>query len=127
MRYQGQGACLQVPLTRRVANTFVKEHQRRFGFSTDSPIEIVQISARSECPAKSLPAASLAVSRSSAKPCNTRRPPLGGPLLPIYDRRDLTKHPIVGPAVIEEATATTLLPAKCKLHPSEFGLQITPR
>ena len=58
VRYQGQGACLQVPLTRRVANTFVKEHQRRFGFSTDSPIEIVQISARSECPANSLPAAS---------------------------------------------------------------------
>ena len=126
VRYRGQGACLQVPLTRRIANIFVKEHQRRFGFSTDSPIEIVQISARSECPAKSLPAASLAISRSAAKPCNTRRPPLGGASLPIYDRRDLTKHPIFGPAIIEEATATTLLPGKCKLQPSEFGLQITP-
>jgi N-methylhydantoinase A len=127
VRYQGQGACLRLPLTRRLAINFLAEHQRRFGFATDAPIEIVQLRARAECAASALPAAELpstATTRRAPTPAMTRRPPLGGRALPIYDRQSLTSQPLHGPAIIEESTATTLVPAKCQLRLSPFGLRI---
>jgi N-methylhydantoinase A len=129
-RYQGQGACLRLQLTRNLAKSFVAEHQRRFGFATDAPIEIVQLRARAECAASALPAADLpssATARTNPKPAMTRRPPLRGRALPIYARESLTTQPIDGPAIIEESTATTLLPANCQLRLSPFGLQIARR
>ena len=127
VRYQGQGACLRLPLNRRLAINFLAEHQRRFGFATDAPIEIVQLRARAECAASALPAAELpstATTRRAPTPDMTRRPPLGGRALPIYGRQSLTSQPLHGPAIIEESTATTLLPAKCQLRLSPFGLRI---
>lgn len=129
-RYQGQGACLRLQLTRNLAKSFVAEHQRRFGFATDAPIEIVQLRARAECAASALPAADLpssATTRTKPKPAMTRRPPLRGRALPIYARESLTTQPINGPAIIEESTATTLIPANCQLRLSPFGLQIARR
>jgi N-methylhydantoinase A len=128
VRYQGQGACLRLPLTRRLAKSFLNEHQRRFGFATDAPIEIVQLRARAECAASALPAAELpstATTRRTPTPTMTRRPPLGGRALPIFARQSLTAQPLNGPAIIEESTATTLVPAKCQLRLSPFGLLIT--
>ncbi|MGK0302926.1 MAG: N-methylhydantoinase A [Planctomycetota bacterium] len=130
VRYQGQGACLRLPLTRRLAKSFRDEHQRRFGFATDAAIEIVQLRARAECTASALPAADLpsnAHALRAPKPAITRRPPLGGSALPIYARQSLTAEPLYGPAIIEESTATTLVPPKCQLQLSPFGLQITRR
>jgi len=127
VRYQGQGACLRLPLTRQLAKSFLNEHQRRFGFATDAPIEIVQLRARAECAASALPAADLpkiATTRRTPTPAMTRRPPLGGRALPIYSRQSLTAQPLNGPAIIEESTATTLVPAKCQVRLSPFGLLI---
>lgn len=129
-RYQGQGACLRLPLTRGLAKSFVAEHQRRFGFATDAPIEIVQLRARAECAASALPAADLpnsATAGTAPKPAMTRRPPLGGRALPIYARHSLTAQTLNGPAIIEESTATTLVPANCQLRLSPYGLQIARR
>lgn len=129
-RYQGQGACLRLQLTKNLAKSFVTEHQRRFGFATDAPIEIVQLRARAECAASALPAADLpssATARTIPKPAMTRRPPFGGRALPIYSRQSLTTQPLDGPAIIEESTATTLVPANCQLRLSPFGLQIARR
>tara|TARA_R110002072_G_scaffold243682_3_gene402818 strand:- start:3397 stop:5382 length:1986 start_codon:yes stop_codon:yes gene_type:complete len=140
VRYQGQGACLRLPLSNRLAQSFLAEHQRRFGFATDAAIEVVQLRARAECAASALPAADQngqhrtgsgratnARSPKDPKPSMTRRPPLGGPALPIYDRQSMTDRPLNGPAVIEESTATTLVPATCQLRLSPYGLQITRR
>ncbi len=140
VRYQGQGACLRLPLSNRLAQSFLAEHQRRFGFATDAAIEVVQLRARAECAASALPAAdqngqhrtgsgraTKARSPKDPKPSMTRRPPLGGPALPIYDRQSMTDRPLNGPAVIEESTATTLVPATCQLRLSPYGLQITRR
>ena len=140
VRYQGQGACLRLPLSNRLAQRFLAEHQRRFGFATDAAIEVVQLRARAECAASALPAADQngqhrtgsgratnARSPKDPKPSMTRRPPLGGPALPIYDRQSMTDRPLNGPAVIEESTATTLVPATCQLRLSPYGLQITRR
>ena len=123
VRYRGQGACLRLPLTRRLAQTFRKEHQRRFGFVTDAAIEVVQLRARTECKASALPPIAAAKpSRQDNQAHASRRPPLGGPSLPIFRRGSLSEHRICGPAIIEEATATTLLPYGCVAEATPFGL-----
>jgi N-methylhydantoinase A len=121
VRYRGQGAALSLPLTRRLPATFAREHQRRFGFTTDAALEVVQVRARSETAARALPATS---GPRRGGPIGRRRPPLGGPALPIYDRRELPEK-VLGPAIIEEPTATTLVPSHCRLHHDPFGLVVT--
>lgn len=121
VRYRGQGASLCLPLTRSLAATFAKEHERRFGFTTEAELEVVQIRARSETAAKALPPTSPC---DSAGPVARRRSPLGGGSLPIYDRRQLPET-VQGPAIIEEPTATTLLPSQCRLENNPFGLIVS--
>lgn len=120
VRYRGQGAGLTLPLTRRLAAAFRREHQRRFGFVTDAELEVVQLRARSETPPRALPP--LAVDEGGG-PKRHRRAPLGGARLPIYDRRALPQI-VRGPAIIEEPTATTLVPSSCRLHATPFGLVV---
>lgn len=130
VRYRGQGACLRLGLDRRLGRRFADEHQRRFGFTTDAAVEIVQLLARAECPASSLPAASSSQTAHASRPpapAARRRAPLGGAPLPVFDRAALTDRAVDGPAIIEEATATTLVPAKCRLQRSPFGLTVTRR
>lgn len=128
VRYQGQGACLRLPLTRRLAQRFRNEHLRRFGFATDAAVEVVQLRARTECKASALPPADIAArSRRGPTPTAYRRPPLGGRALPILQRHSLSSNRIPGPAVVEEATATTLVPVGCELRSTPFGLVVTRR
>ncbi len=122
LRYAGQGAPLRLPFGPRVAVAFAAEHQRRFGFVSEVPIEVVQLVARAETAAHALPAASL--SRSVDQPAATRRrPPLGGRMLPVHrrDRLGADSH-IDGPAAIEEGTATTLVPAGWRATVTSHGL-----
>jgi N-methylhydantoinase A len=120
VRFRGQGASLSVPLTRRIAQDFEREHRRRFGFATDAPLEVVQLRVRCEAPARALPALEL---RGGDRPSTARRPPLGGPSVPVYDRRRLSRG-VCGPAIVEEPTATTLVPAGCRLEPTPYGLVV---
>lgn len=121
VRYRGQGGGLSVPLTKRLAAAFAREHQRRFGFVTDAGLEVVQLRVRCEAPPRALPA--LEPARGS-RPEAERRPPLGGTRLPVYDRRKLSRA-VTGPAVVEEPTATTLVPPGVRLDPTPFGLVLT--
>ena len=120
VRYQGQGACLCLPLRRGLAASFGREHERRFGFRTDAAIEVVELRARSETLTKSLPRA---LPVEAARPRHHRRVPLSNTTIPVYSRGDLPRC-VDGPAVIEEATATTLVPAGCRLQPLPFGLKL---
>ena len=123
VRYQGQGACLCLPLRRGLAASFGREHERRFGFRTDAAIEVVELRARSETPARPLPRS---LQTASERPLHHRRVPLGNTKIPVYSRGDLPGD-VEGPAVIEEATGTTLVPAGCRLQPLPFGLRIRRR
>ena len=118
VRYRGQGACLRVALTSRLRATFDAEHQRRFGFVAEAPLEVVQLRARCEAPAKALPRSD----RTQDAGCSwNRRPPLGNRRVAVHHRGTLDA-PVQGPAVVEEATATTLVPAGCSATPAPFGL-----
>lgn len=125
VRYQGQGASLRLPLDSRLAKNFRAEHQRRFGFATDAALEVVQLRARTECAAKAMPATDIAPRRRGGpQPTASRRPPLGGSALPVFARRSLSSDRIPGPAVIEEATSTTLVPVGCELQATPYGLVV---
>jgi N-methylhydantoinase A len=126
VRYQGQGASLRIPLTQRVAAAFRKEHRRRFGFETEAPIEIVQLRARTECAPRALPPCALSNGQERS-PRAHRKPPVKGAKLPVFDRDATSTTPIYGPAIIEEVTATTLVPAQCQLISNPFGLTIQRR
>ena len=118
-RYRGQGGGLVVPLDARLPQRFSALHERRFGFTTDGEVEVVQLRARVELPARPLPPAPR--SRATAPP-EKRRPPLGGTHLRVFSREHLPEQqPIEGPAVVEEETGTTFVPNGCRLCHSRYG------
>ncbi|MEC8652941.1 MAG: hydantoinase/oxoprolinase family protein [Planctomycetota bacterium] len=122
-RYRGQGACLCLPLTANLPAAFAHEHERRFGFRTDAPVEVVQLRARSEAAAKPLPATG---SARRGAPARHRLSPLGRAKVPVFHRSALPPF-IDGPAVVEEATATTLVPEGFRLREQPFGLTLARR
>lgn len=123
VRYRGQGATLQLPLGPDLAARFVREHRRRYGFVAAAPLEVVRVIARTETAARSIPPLRTAA---AAAPPRRRRAPIGGPWLPVYDR---ARAPAVvaGPAVVEEVTATTLVPAGFQLRCGPGGLSLARR
>jgi N-methylhydantoinase A len=120
VRYRGQGAALPLPLGPNLARAFAAEHQRRYGFTTAAPLEVVRITARAEQPPRALPVP--ADTRRPNSP-RLRRPPIGGPALPVFAREELRRR-VHGPAVIEETTATTQVPAGFVAQPNRFGLSL---
>lgn len=120
VRYKGQGASLRLPLTSRLARHFEAEHQRRYGFTTSASLEVVQVTARVETPGKRLPRA-----KTTRLPGTTthRRAPAGGGILRVLQREQV-EAPIAGPAVLEEATATTLVPRGYVASRTQFGLSL---
>lgn len=118
VRYRGQGAALVLPLGRNLAGAFAAEHRRMFGFAADAPLELVRITARGASPARRLPANP--VPERSTPPREHRRAPLGGSRWPIHHREDVST--LSGPAILEEGTGTTLVPAGWKARTTHFGL-----
>lgn len=122
VRYRGQGASLCLPLTSDLVRAFTTEHQRRFGFVTAAALEVVQVIARAETPPRRLPPLP---SPHWAREPGHRRPPLGGDRLPVFARASLRRR-VRGPAVLEEPTATTLVPAGVVAEPGPFGTLLRP-
>lgn len=120
VRYRGQGRSLLLPLGADLARRFTAEHQRRFGFVADAAIEVVQLTARAERLPRPLPACELPRGRA---PARLRRPPLGGPPLAVHARREFG-NAVRGPAIVEEPTATLLIPGGCIAVPEEHGIVI---
>jgi N-methylhydantoinase A/oxoprolinase/acetone carboxylase beta subunit len=121
-RYAGQGATLCLPLTAGLARAFAREHQRRYGFVTTAPIEIVCVTARLETAPRRFPALPQQATRARV-PIVRRRRPIGGEVR-VARRDDLTGAHFRGPMVLEEATATTLVPAGCSVLDTPFGLRL---
>lgn len=127
VRYRGQGAGLWLPFSARLAAAFAAEHQRRYGFLAETSLEVVQVRARAETPARPFPmqAATPRTSNAASSPAKRRRPPVGGQTLPIYQRDQLRiGECLKGPAIVEEATATTLIPALHEVTLRAYGLEL---
>ncbi len=124
-RYRGQGATLRVPFVTDLAAAFSRAHRDRYGFAIDAAIEVVRVTVRAENRPHRLPSAT----NSSPLPATiagVRRPPLGGASLPVVSRASLRSRR-AGPLVVEEATATTVVPAGCSIEPTPGGLLLRRR
>jgi len=121
-RYAGQGATLCLPLTRGLGRAFAREHLRRYGFTTDAAIEVVRITARAETAPRGFPATPRQTTAARA-PGVRRRRPIGGEVRVVRRDASIGSH-FPGPVVIEEATATTLVPAGCSGIVTPYGLRL---
>jgi N-methylhydantoinase A/oxoprolinase/acetone carboxylase beta subunit len=80
--------------------------------------------ARAECRARPFPR-SAAAPRATRPPAQWRRCPVTAARLAVHRRANLTVGTtIVGPAVVEEPTATTLVPGGFLLEATSLGLHV---
>ncbi|MEQ1631372.1 MAG: hydantoinase/oxoprolinase family protein, partial [Planctomycetota bacterium] len=127
VRYRGQGGGLYLELGRRaLPSAFAQLHRERFGFEAiDTPLELVQISARAERKGRPLPPLSAADGGKIPPTARRRRAPLGGSPVRFLRREDLPlRTRIEGPCILEEATAATRLPASFAATVTKFALQV---
>lgn len=125
-RYRGQGAGLWLPWPCDLARAFPAAHAKLYGFTAERPLEVVQVRARAETAAREFPA-STPTSRGGAGDRRLRKPPVGGRQLPVWTRECLRiGEQISGPAVVEEATATTWVPPGFELRCLPHGMALTP-
>ena len=116
MRYAGQSYELNVPFAGEFLSAFHRAHEKRYGyFDLARPCEVVNIRARftGRTPKPALPklriggpiAAPALVSKSQSLFHGRRK------LTAIYDRSRLRAgNRILGPAIVTEYSATTLIP-----------------
>ncbi len=121
LRYRGQGAALRLLVGSGLVGRFHTEHQRLFGFRADTAIEVVGVTVRAATTARAFPAVSGHTAANDSKP-RSRVCPIGGGRLPVFRRGACAT--VDGPAVIEEATATTLVPAGWRAEETAFGLRL---
>lgn len=123
MRYRGQSFHIEVPRSETALERFHELHLERFGYSsTDEPVEVVNVrlSARIGTP-KPLPP-----------------PPAGGDdavgqryvlfengwhRVPVFQRFNLAVgRSVPGPAIVEEAGSTTVVPLQWSLKVDKLGI-----
>ncbi len=140
LRYKGQAYELEVPLNdpenpdiAALEEAFHRRHRDTYGFTTDEPIEIVNVRV-------------LAVA--TREPPSLPKPPEGGEVdpdralieersvvfedgereTPVYDRGSLGAGDVVkGPAVVEEYDSTTLVPPGWRLEVHDTGCLVLER
>lgn len=123
VRYRGQGAGLWLPLRSDLGARFAAEHERRYGFRAEAPLEVVAVRARAELPPLPFPEAAAPSGTAPAAPPRRRRAPAGGATFLVHRRADLPLGcRIVGPALIEEPTATALIPSGYRAHVKAAGI-----
>jgi len=116
MRYVGQAYELTVPESGDFLAAFHNAHERRYGYSDAArAVEVVNVRARligvTEQPQLDRPRA--AKRRAGATVVETRRALFGGRTFPtrVYDRAKLAPgQKFIGPAIISEYSATTVVP-----------------
>jgi N-methylhydantoinase A len=125
MRYHGQGGEVDVSWTDHVAEveaSFAAAHESLYGFKLDSPVELVtlRIEATGRMPAPSRPVL-IAGPRAATEDYLTVYFDSGTAEVPLIDRKGLgAGDRFVGPAVISQLDATTLVLPNWtgEVHPS---------
>jgi N-methylhydantoinase A len=121
VRFAGQGEGLDLPFGPDLAARFRAEHERQFGFLAEAGLEVVALRAIASRPGVALPARSEAP---AVRPSRERHAP-GGARWLVVDRAGLRDREVVtGPALIEEPTGVTLVPAGAIAQCTAAGLQL---
>jgi N-methylhydantoinase A len=137
LRYQGQEHTVNVPLSAArldaadlpsLIRDFNREHERQYGHSMDDVVELVTLRLRAIglLPRPSLPTIDRGTLDAGAARCGQRETYQAGTgafvSYPIYSRGSLlANNQIVGPAIVEEPSSTTLLHAGDVLMVGDHG------
>jgi N-methylhydantoinase A len=127
MRYRGQAYELNVPASGNILAAFHRAHQTRYGYhNANQQVEIVNIRCRATGITEKPPPAKLATRKQSerAAPVHTLQLVFAERLQKarLYLRADLRAGDIfLGPAVVAEYSATTLVPPDWKVHLDAYG------
>ncbi|MCA8958022.1 MAG: hydantoinase/oxoprolinase family protein [Planctomycetes bacterium] len=129
VRYAGQGRPITVPLRTPLHTTIAESHERLFGFVPEHrAIELVEIRARAETAATPLPLKRRPNEVRVAHAIAHREPLCGGAAWPVFVRDQLpVRSRVDGPAVVEEHTGATLVPAGSTCMVEPFGLRLCER
>jgi N-methylhydantoinase A len=134
IRYAGQEHTVATPVPvklkgRDVLSAIEKRfhdlHNKAYTFTLTDPLEVVNVRLSAIGKVKKASLRKLKRSRSRARPKGSRKVRLdesGFVRVPVYERADLPVGArLKGPAVIEEATATTILPKGNGLVQDDYG------
>ena len=129
VRYSGQSYAIEVPDPAyddpaRLGADFLDRHEKLYGFATDEPWELVAIRQRVSIP-RSHEEYGSAAQGGGADPVKTTPCTFGaGEAIPTprYDRAGLdADRAISGPAIVEDAWSTVVLPPGATLTPDRDG------
>ena len=128
IRYHGQSYAIEIADAAlddpaRLSRDFLDRHRALYGFATGEPWELVFVRLRVSVPRDNgalWPAAAGASPPGRTRPCTFDA---GGPVAtPRYARADLnTGRPIAGPAIVEDAWSTVVVPTGAALTADEAG------
>ncbi len=128
VRYRGQGYELNISYTRTLLESFQREHQRRYGYNYPGrEVELVTLRLRASMkpPQANSDAMKIDVSR-TRRPSHTDHLPVlfaGEKISTAIHARDAL-HPgkrYIGPAVVTEYSATTLIPPRMQFWTHRAG------
>jgi len=124
LRYRGQGFELNVPFSAGMLAAFHSEHQRRYGYSNQGrEVEIVTLRLRARIPGTTEESSPTA-GRAKASPATTASVWFNGRFqkTKIIARETLARgERHLGPAVINEYSATTIVPANVSYEMDKGG------
>jgi N-methylhydantoinase A len=126
LRYRGQGYELNLPLTRSLLREFEAEHRRRYGYThAKREIELVTLRLRAIVkPSRSQAAAAAARGKAGRRSASESGVVFDGRRVKtkIYSREELgTRKVFVGPAIVTEYSATTVVPPGKKFRIDDVG------
>ena len=126
MRYKGQGFELTVPWTPDFVESFHQEHQHKYGYADRGrAVEVVNVRVRVTKPSEAIPVAAQTVRPGDGEQAVTTR-------RSIYEEGSWVEAKVfardglragdafTGPAVINEYSATTYVPAGCGVSVDEW-------
>src|SRR3989441_2866630 len=130
LRYRGQSYEINIPLRADLARAFLRDHRRRYGYaSPEEPIELATVRLTVRLPRP----VNLPRSPESPVPRMSRRRVLfddGWSDVPVFDRASLpVGFEEVGPAIVAEDHATTVVPPGANFRIQPRGLmeiEVTP-
>ena len=134
LRYRGQEHTLTLPVPPDVGASAVKDafdeaHRRVYGYDLGEPIEIVNLRLAARGATDRPELKPIEAAEPGSRPTPYRRSPVyfAGAFCatPHYDRAGLrTGHTFGGPAIVTEASSTTVVPPGARLTVDSYGFMI---
>ncbi len=127
VRYAGQGFELRVPFSQHFVKQFHAAHQRRYGYADElRRIEVVNVRVRMVAATPPVRFSKKKTARGSGKQAIARQRRVifdGRAATALVYRRELLRpgDAVIGPAVIAEYSATTVLPVNCRAQVDARG------